>query len=257
MVLLVLIFQLTLLLISSSIALSLISLSRESAAKQIIQSFEPRIFIPSSGFLNLQRNCHWQTIVGSSFVKELLERSCSRSFETRSEIITTEDDDSFEVEYTTNVNESDSICILLHGLESSSKSTLISKMTQSFLSKGFGCCLVNFRGCNGVDNNTPGAYHLGFTDDLKTLVSHLNHKYPNKELYLSGFSLGGNVILKFLGELGSDAHERNIRGAGVFCVPFDPVQCQKKIDSGFNRAVYSVVSPYLRNYFSSHFLVPL
>jgi hypothetical protein len=69
----------------------------------------------------------------------------------------------------------------------------------------------------------------------------LNLKYrtPNQPIYLSGFSLGGNVILKFLGEQGDEAIARNIKGAAVFCVPFDIVACNKKLDSGFNKAVYS------------------
>jgi uncharacterized protein len=62
---------------------------------------------------------------------------------------------------------------------------------------------------------------------------------PDKPIYLSGFSLGGNICLKFLGEQGDNAALRNIMGAAVFCVPFDTVQCQKKIDQGFNKAVYS------------------
>ena len=61
----------------------------------------------------------------------------------------------------------------------------------------------------------------------------------DKPIFLSGFSLGGNVCLKFLGELGENAVLRNIMGAAVFCVPFDTVGCQKKIDQGFNKAVYS------------------
>ena len=62
---------------------------------------------------------------------------------------------------------------------------------------------------------------------------------PEEPIFLSGFSLGGNVCLKFLGELGETAISRNIMGAAVFCVPFDTVQCQKKIDVGFSRVVYS------------------
>ena len=87
-----------------------------------------------------------------------------------------------------------------------------------------------------------GAYHLGFTTDLKQLLSELNLRHPNLKLFLSGFSLGGNVSLKLLGELGMAARaEMNLLGAAVACVPFDPIASQGKLDKGFNRAVYSEV----------------
>lgn len=87
-----------------------------------------------------------------------------------------------------------------------------------------------------------GAYHLGFTTDLNQFIRILHERYPSKKLYLSGFSLGGNVILKLLGELQDEAVDLNINGAVVTCVPFDPLQSQGKIDKGFNRLVYSSVS---------------
>jgi hypothetical protein len=83
------------------------------------------------------------------------------------------------------------------------------------------------------------AYLLFLLGYNNFLHNSLKNRNPNQPIYLSGFSLGGNVILKFLGEQGDEAIARNIKGAAVFCVPFDTVQCQKKIDSGFNEAVYS------------------
>ena len=82
---------------------------------------------------------------------------------------------------------------------------------------------------------------MGFTQDLHHFVQILHTRYPDKQLYLSGFSLGGNVILKLLGELGEEASEFNICGAAVTCVPFDPFRSQGKIDRGFNKLVYSAV----------------
>jgi predicted alpha/beta-fold hydrolase len=71
------------------------------------------------------------------------------------------------------------------------------------------------------------------------LLTIIRERYPSKEIYFSGFSLGGNVVLKLLGELGDRAKEMRIKGCAVTCVPFDPVQSQIKLDVGFNRAVYS------------------
>ena len=69
---------------------------------------------------------------------------------------------------------------------------------------------MNLRGCSGEENKQPGAYHLGFTDDLKYLLDlHLKKKStnnkPSKPVYLSAFSLGANIVMKLLGELGTEA----------------------------------------------------
>ena len=83
---------------------------------------------------------------------------------------------------------------------------------------------------------------MGFTADVRQYITEVLHpRYPQLPIFLSGFSLGGNVALKFLGELGDTAMQWNIMGSACNCVPFDLVACQGKIDKGFNRAVYSEV----------------
>jgi uncharacterized protein len=71
------------------------------------------------------------------------------------------------------------------------------------------------------------------------VIRRLSEQRPGRRLYLSGFSLGGNVILKCLGELGPEASQLGVVGAAVACVPFDAVRSSRKIDSGFNRFVYA------------------
>ena len=89
--------------------------------------------------------------------------------------------------------------------------------------------------------STVGAYHVGFTTDVNQLTNILHERFPHKRMYLCGFSLGGNVSLKFLGELCEKAEHRGLYGAAVTCVPFDPTGAQSKLDVGFSRAVYSEV----------------
>lgn len=67
--------------------------------------------------------------------------------------------------------------VILHGLESNTKGPLVTKMANGFLSKGFSCCLVSFRGCSEEDNRTPGAYHLGFTKDVDFVCKTLQERY--------------------------------------------------------------------------------
>ena len=87
-----------------------------------------------------------------------------------------------------------------------------------------------------------GGYHVGFTTDLKQLITTLHSRHPHKHLYLCGFSLGANVSLKLLGELGEEAEQCGVYGGAVTCVPFDPEAGQIKMDRpGFSRSIYSSV----------------
>lgn len=112
---------------------------------------------------------------------------------------------------------------VLHGLESSSSAVLPRSMSRAFFSRGFEVAAVNFRGCCGEENLKPHAYHLGFTDDLHFVLQRLHAMDPQRRLYLSGFSLGGNVILKCLGELGDDATNLGVRPTSGLGTALDPL----------------------------------
>jgi predicted alpha/beta-fold hydrolase len=136
--------------------------------------------------------------------------------------------------------------ILLHGLESNSNSTLSTEMAQSYLAKGMNCVCLNFRGCSGEPNSRPGGYHLGFTDDLKHYLQLVRERASSgnnstsSRLYLAGFSLGANVVLKCLGELGASAVDYNIHGAAVSCAPLDQQRNSAKLAlPGINRIIYT------------------
>lgn len=218
--------------------------------RDLVNSFQSRPFIPLGGSADwIRANCHYQTIVGSEILPlKLLGRPFPRTFETTTERISTPDNDWFNIEITSNINEDSTagIVVILHGLESNTKGPLVTKMATAYLHAGFACVLISFRGCGDpslpldvLDNDTLGGYHLGFTKDVDLVTTLLHERYPKRLIYLSGFSLGGNVCLKFLGEMGDKALERGIGGAATTCVPFDPIASQGKLDVGFNRMVYS------------------
>ncbi len=212
---------------------------RISSFKAIVNTFEQSAFIPPSGWFRLlTRNNHWQTIVGSEAIRNKLFK-VERNFQTTEERFDTDCGDFFDVEYSIDFETNEKVVILLHGLESNIKGPLITRMATAYASKGFGFCLVSFRGCNGVDNDSPGSYHFGFTQDVDFVTRTIHERFPTKKIYLSGFSLGGNVILKYLGELGDNALSLNVIGGIATCVPFNPIECQPKLDTGFNRAIYS------------------
>ena len=137
------------------------------------------------------------------------------------------------------------LVVVVHGLQTSSNSTSSIDMARAFCNQGFDVACINFRGCSGVPNNRLAAYHLGFTEDLKYFLQLLNSKQTgfadDLPIFLSGFSLGANVVLKCLGELGSRAHsEFNIFGAAVCCAPLDIERNSGFMQApGFNRNVYN------------------
>ena len=210
------------------------------ASKKIIESFHARKFIPVNQYLGLTKNPHYQTIVGSEALRLTIYGKYPRYFETITERYHTDDNDFFDVEFVKiDITKTKGLVILCHGLESNPRGPLMTKMAEAFLSKGFSVALVSFRGCNGDANLTPGAYHFGFTKDLNQFVTHIHQRYPDVDLYLSGFSLGGNVALKYLGELGEKAIDLGIVGASVSSVPFDAVKSHVKIDTGLSRIIYA------------------
>ncbi len=142
--------------------------------------------------------------------------------------------------------DSKGLVVLIHGLESNSNSSLSTDMASAYVNEGYDAVCLNFRGCCGVPNDTLGGYHLGFTDDLIQFLTMLKQSredgtFENKPIYLSGFSLGANVVVKCLGELGSKAYtEYNIHGGSVTGAPFDAERNVRCLDApGFNRLIYS------------------
>jgi predicted alpha/beta-fold hydrolase len=90
--------------------------------------------------------------------------------------------------------------ILCHGLEGNSQKPYIKGMVNILIDNGFNCVAWNFRGCSGKSNNHAYSYHSGATEDLKLIIKNTREKFPSTEIFLVGFSLGGNLILKYLGE---------------------------------------------------------
>ncbi len=130
------------------------------------------------------------------------------------ERIATPDDDFLDLDW---YKQGSSKCVILsHGLEGNSSRAYMLGMTRAFSSQGFDVLAWNFRGCSGEMNRQRRFYHSGATDDLQSVVHHVAKNYP--EIYLIGFSLGGNVTLKYLGEV--NAHPF-IRKAVTFSVPIN------------------------------------
>lgn len=150
------------------------------------------------------------------------------------ERISTPDQDFLDLDWSpAGPNPSGKIVILSHGLEGNSTKQYIVGMVKLLNSHGYDCLAWNFRSCSGEMNKTPVFYHSGATNDLDLVVAHaVTRGY--QEIYLMGFSLGGNLTLKYLGEKDRKRSER-IRKAVVFSVPMDLKQCSLSIIKRENR----------------------
>ena len=126
------------------------------------------------------------------------------------------------------------IVLFLHGLEGSSRAKYILGMLRTIQSLGWKGIALNFRSCSGEMNRQRRFYHSGETTDLDWVVRRLIDRYPGSPLSLVGFSLGGNVLLKWLGEQGEKVPDAVRKGVAI-SVPFDLAAAARLIDRGLSR----------------------
>jgi predicted alpha/beta-fold hydrolase len=131
------------------------------------------------------------------------------------------------------------LVIVLHGLEGSSRAKYVLGLLAEAAARGWDGVALNFRSCSGELNRLPRFYHSGETQDLDWVVASLVARSPHRPLALVGFSLGGNVLLKWLGERGDKIPDQ-VRGAVAISVPYDLGVAAYRVDHGFGR-VYGQV----------------
>jgi predicted alpha/beta-fold hydrolase len=124
------------------------------------------------------------------------------------------------------------IVLILHGYEGSINSPYAKGMLQTIDKRGWRGLFMHFRSCSGEHNRLPRIYHSGETGDVATVVAELKRREPNTPIAAIGFSLGGNVLLKWLGETG----EANpLVAAAAISVPFELHKAADRINKGFSR----------------------
>ena len=134
-------------------------------------------------------NGHLETVYPAIFRKlELIP--------TQKERIETHDGDFLEIDWHQRGNSK--LVVISHGLEGNSSRAYILGMAKEALNNGFDVLAWNYRGCGEELNRKAIFYHSGATYDLDTIIQHASQQY--EEIFLIGFSLGGNLTLKYLGE---------------------------------------------------------
>ncbi|MDM9631266.1 YheT family hydrolase [Robiginitalea aurantiaca] len=129
------------------------------------------------------------------------------------------DGDFLDLDWTRKDEPRDRLILLLHGLEGNAQRPYMLGSAGIFSENGYDVCAVNFRGCSGEPNLRFRSYHSGATEDLSAVLQHILKRYDYEKIFLKGFSLGGNLILKFLGE--RSELTRHITAAAVISVPCD------------------------------------
>src|SRR5262249_47935761 len=138
----------------------------------------------------------------------------------RRERLHTRDGDFLDLDWLDSASPETRLILILHGLEGSSRSHYVSGLLRETERFGLRALVLNFRSCSGEMTRAPYLYHSGDTTDLEWVVGQLCEREPTLRLGLVGVSLGGNVVLKWLGERGEGAPS-SIVGAAAISTPFD------------------------------------
>jgi len=132
--------------------------------------------------------------------------------------ISTKDNDFLDLDFS--IVESDSLIIAVHGLEGSSDSSYIKTLVTYFNAKKIAVVALNLRSCSGELNKKLPSYHSGKTEDLEETIQYIIQNYNYKNIYLIGYSLGGNIVLKYMGEYANKIPEQIKKAVGI-SVPCD------------------------------------
>jgi predicted alpha/beta-fold hydrolase len=124
--------------------------------------------------------------------------------------------------------------ILLHGLEGTVRSHYAQALLNEAARRGWGADLLIFRSCGSEPNRTRRFYHSGETGDVGFALEKILDEFPTSPLAFAGVSLGGNVLLKFLGERGEDLPPQ-LKAAAAISVPYDLARSSRRINHGFSR----------------------
>jgi len=123
--------------------------------------------------------------------------------------------------------------VLLHGLEGTVRSHYAQGLLGEAKRRGWAADLLIFRSCGSEMNRTKRFYHSGETTDLAFVLDRIVAEFPGASIALAGVSLGGNVLLKFLGERGDDLPSSVVAAAAI-SVPFDLSRSTERINQGFS-----------------------
>jgi len=190
-------------------------------------SFEPRPFRPAS----------W---AGGPHVQTLLARAFRRDEGPayRRERLDTPDDDFLDLDWMPEPAPGAPVALVLHGLEGSARRRYVRNVCTGLHARGVWPVALNFRACSGEPNRRPRMYHSGATGDVAHVLETLRKRHPRRSMGAMGVSLGGNILLKLLGERGEEGREL-LQAAAVLSVPYDLDAGCRLLEAGGMGSFYS------------------
>lgn len=181
------------------------------------------------------RNPHLQTIYANKLSKR-------PSVDTRRERLELPDGDFLDINFSKRT--SGPLVCLFHGLAGCIDSSYIQGAFHALEARGMRPLLMHWRGCSGEPNRLARSYHPGSTEDIAWLVELLGKRYPGVKLMAIGYSVGGNALLKYLGEQGSDCP---LTAAMAVCPPLVLQMGANKLKTGLSRGYQRHLLHHMRS----------
>ena len=165
-------------------------------------------------------NGHWETIIPSAF-RTIKDVTYQR------ERLELADGDFLDLDWLR--DQSQKLVVISHGLEGSSERHYSKGMAKYFSQRGWDAVAWNCRGCSGEINRLPRFYHHGATEDIAAVIQHAINLKKYSTIALVGFSMGGSMTLKYLGENSKKLHP-SIKGGVALSVPCDLGASARELD---------------------------
>ncbi len=191
------------------------------------------------------RNAHLQTIWGSLLRLPI-------EVETRRERLHLPDDDFLDLDWLEPMdnNPKRPIVLILHGLGGNIDSHYAKAILRSIQLQGWMAVFMHYRGCSGSPNHALVSYHSGFTDDVAYVVSVIRERFQNNPIAAIGYSLGGSILLNWLGKTG----QNNPLTTGIaVSVPFELQKAANRMLNGFSRLYQWHILKNLRHHIAHKF----
>ncbi|KAK2664386.1 hypothetical protein Ddye_002960 [Dipteronia dyeriana] len=144
------------------------------------------------------------------------------------------------------------LLILLPGLTGGSGDTYVRHMLLRASNKQWRVVVFNSRGCADSPVTTPQFYSASFLGDMHEVVAHVSTRYPKAKLYAVGWSLGANILVRYLGQ---ESHSCPFSGAVSLCNPFNLVISDEDFHKGFNNVYDKALTSALCKIFKKHALL--
>lgn len=177
---------------------------------------------------SLLSNSHLNTILPIYLTQGLPQPNYTR------ERLITPDNDFIDLDWINKDMINSPIVVLFHGTEGNSKSHYAKRIMYYLEQIGWRGVVPHFRGCSEEINTQPKFYHAGDTTDMVWILEQIKSS-TNREIFTIGVSLGGNALLKFLGD---NPTQDLVTAAMAISVPFNLTESIKVLDQGFNKHVY-------------------